>query len=299
MEALNTERLMYRREEFKSLPSEKQAAIIYKHRAERRKMGVTMTDWNDPDFVRVRYVRYADDVLMGIAGPKDLVKNIRDRVMAFTKSNLKLTLTGGEITHIGAGKVKFLGMWISVVPHSKFPRRFGKVLEKKKRVKNRLLLHKQIKKERVLKIVRRVLIKALGDEHPRKVYSLVVGDKVDILKQKIAELPESLLEWSGTYRKFLEALSGTLFYVPDHLKKDLVAFEAKIADWEKKLKEGNSDPKKRYKEIVGRYDVLPPQIEAPLEEIRANLRRRGLISKSNKPIAVRRFAHVPDDLIVK
>jgi group II intron reverse transcriptase/maturase len=298
-EAVNAERRIYRRKEFKSLPPEKQAAIISKHRAERRKMGVTMTDWNDPDFVRVRYVRYADDVLMGIAGPKDLVKKIRDRVMAFTMLNLKLTLTGGEITHIEAGKVKFLGMWISAVPHSKFSRRFGKVLEKKKRVKNRLLLQKQIKKERVLKIVRRVLIKALGDEHPRKIDSLVVGHKVDILKQKIAELPESSLEWSGTYRKFLKALSSNLFYVPVHLKKDLVALEAKIADWEKTLMEGNPDPKKRYKEVVGRYDALPPQIEAPLEEIRSKLRQRGLISKSNKPIAVGRFIYVPDDLIVK
>jgi hypothetical protein len=298
-EAVNAERRIYRRKEFKSLPPKKQAAIISKYRAERRNMGVTITDWNDPDFVRVRYVRYADDVLMGIAGPKDLVKKIRDRVMAFTMLNLKLTLTGGKITHIGAGKVKFLGMWISAVPYSKFSRRFGKVLEKKKRVKNRLLLQKQIKKERVLKIVRRVLIKALGDEHPRKVDSLVVGNKVDILKQKIAELPESSLEWSGTYRKFLKALSSTLFYVPVYLKKDLVALEAKIADWEKKLMEGNLDPKKRYKEVVGRYDALPPQIEAPLEEIRSKLRQRGLISKSNKPIAIGRFMYVPDDIIVK
>jgi hypothetical protein len=127
----------------------------------------------------------------------------------------------------------------------------------------------------------------------------VVGHKVDILKQKIAELPESSLEWSGTYRKFLKALSSTLFYVPVHLKKDLVALEAKIADWEKTLMEGNPDPKKRYKEVVGRYDALPPQIEAPLEEIRSKLRQRGLISKSNKPIAVGRFIYVPDDLIVK
>jgi retron-type reverse transcriptase len=43
-EAVNAERRIYRRKEFKSLPPEKQAAIISKHRAERRKMGVTMTD---------------------------------------------------------------------------------------------------------------------------------------------------------------------------------------------------------------------------------------------------------------
>jgi hypothetical protein len=235
---------------------------------------------------------------MGIAGPKNLVEKIRARVMTFTMSNLKLTLTGRKITHLGAGKVKFLGMLISVVPYSKSPRRLGKALEKKKRVKNRLLLQKQIKKERVLKIVRRAIIKALGDGHPRKVDSFVVGDKVAILKQKIAELPKSLLEWSVIYRKYIEALFATLDYKQDHLKKDLVDFEAKIVDWEKELMKGNSDSKKRSKKIVGRYHVLPLQIEAPLEEIRAKLRRIGLISKSNKPVALRRFFNVPDDLIV-
>lgn len=267
---------------------------------EHRKMSsVTMTDWNDPDFVRVRYVRYADEVLIGIAGPKKLVIKIRDRVMVFTNSILNLKLTGGEFTHIGAGKVKFLGMWISAVPHSKFSRGVGKALEKKNRVKNMLRLQKQIKKERVLKIVRRVLIKALGDDHSRKVDFLAVGNKVDILKQKIAELPEFSLEWAGTYRKFITALSGTLFYVPDHLKKDLGALEVKISDWEKDLTKSNLDPKKCYKELAGRYNAFPLQIEAPLEEIRAKLRQWGLISKSNKPIAVGRFIHISDDLIIK
>ena len=75
-------------------------------------------------------------MLLGIAGSKDLVTKVRNKILAFTKSDLKLNLTGGEITHIRAGKVKFLGMWISFVPYSKFPRRFGKELENKKRAKN-------------------------------------------------------------------------------------------------------------------------------------------------------------------
>lgn len=151
LEAVNAERREYRRKEFKLFPPEKQAAIMLKHSSDLRKLGVTMTDWNDPNFVGIRYVRYVDDLLLGIAGSKDLVRKIRNRILAFTKSDLKLDLTSGEITHIAVGKVKFLGMWISTLPHSKFPRRIGKALEKKKRVKNIILLQKKIKEERLLK----------------------------------------------------------------------------------------------------------------------------------------------------
>jgi hypothetical protein len=101
-----------------------------------------------------------------------------------------------------------------------------------------------------------------------------------------------------TYRKFLEELSATLFYVPERLKKDLVAFEAKIADWENNLMKDNPYPKKHYREMVGKYQSFPIQITAPLEEIRAKLRQRGLISKANEPVALRRFFNEPDYRIV-
>merc|ERR1712127_31037 len=117
--------------------------------------------------------------------------------------------TGGEITHIGAGKVKFLGMWISGVPHSKFPRRFGKTVEKKKRVKNRLLLQKKIKEERLLKVVRRALLKALKDKRTRNIDSLEARGKVEALKFHISQMPEFSKEWISTYRQFLQALAGT------------------------------------------------------------------------------------------
>lgn len=101
------------------------------------------------------------DLLLGIASPKVLVEKIRDRLITFAKSDLKLNLIGGKVTHIGAGKIKFLGMVISGVPFSKFPRKFRKRLEKVKRVKNRIKLLKEIKNERGLKVVRTVLRKAL------------------------------------------------------------------------------------------------------------------------------------------
>jgi retron-type reverse transcriptase len=181
-DVLNTERWVYRKKDFERLFLEQQAIIIPERKAEFRKMGMAVADWNDPNFIRVRYVRYVDDLLLGIAGPKVLVVKIRDRLVTFAKSDLKLNLTGGEIMHIGAGKVKFLGMMISAIPLTKSPKRFGKRLEKIRKVKNKIKLQKEARDERELKIVRTVLRKAL------KGASRVV-DKPDI-KSKISALRE-------------------------------------------------------------------------------------------------------------
>jgi retron-type reverse transcriptase len=296
--AINIECRKYQKKEFKMFLPEKQAIITSKHKADKCKLGTTFTDWNDPNFVRINYVRYADDLLLGIAGSKDLVLKIRNRILTFAKSNLKLNLMNGKITHIEAGKVKFLGMWISAAPCSKFPQRFRKISEKKKRVKNRLLLQKNVKDERLMKVVRCTLLKVLKDNRTKKNIDFVkIRETVEALKYQISQLPEFSKEWISTYRQFLQALSRTILFVPEHLKKDLDNLEAKILKWEVEL--GTVDSKKKYNELVGRYGVLPPQIEAPLTEIREKLRQEGLISKSNKPKAIGRFIHISDDFIIK
>jgi hypothetical protein len=89
-----------------------------------------------------------------------------------------------------------------------------------------------------------------------------------------------------------------MVFVPYELKKPLEAAKQAVDQWEKDLSLFEEDPKKRYKELVDRYDVLPLQINAPLVDIKAKLRDRGIISKSNKPRAIGRLIHVPDDKIV-
>ncbi|OAE31780.1 hypothetical protein AXG93_3072s1030 [Marchantia polymorpha subsp. ruderalis] len=76
---------------------------------------------------------------VGIAGPRELVATVKSRIVQFVNSELHLELTGGSISHISAESVKFLGMEIKVVPSSKLRRRFGKAMEKRRRVRNRSL----------------------------------------------------------------------------------------------------------------------------------------------------------------
>jgi group II intron reverse transcriptase/maturase len=70
----------------------------------------------DPDFRRLRYLRYADDFLLGFIGPKKEAEAIRDRLGEFLGQKLKLTLSAEKtlITHAADEKAKFLGYEITV-----------------------------------------------------------------------------------------------------------------------------------------------------------------------------------------
>ena len=73
-------------------------------------------DPNDPDYRRLRYVRYADDHLLGFAGPKAEAEQIKHRLAAFLRDDLKLELSQEKtlITHARTGAAKFLGYEITV-----------------------------------------------------------------------------------------------------------------------------------------------------------------------------------------
>jgi hypothetical protein len=70
----------------------------------------------DPDYRRLRYLRYADDFLLGFAGPKKEAETIRDRLGEFLSQKLKLTLSVAKtlITHAADEKANFLGYEITV-----------------------------------------------------------------------------------------------------------------------------------------------------------------------------------------
>ena len=58
-------------------------------------------DPNDPGYRRLRYVRYCDDWLLGFAGPKHEAEQIKSRIAAFLREELKLELSQSKtlITH--------------------------------------------------------------------------------------------------------------------------------------------------------------------------------------------------------
>src|ERR1700730_5643585 len=70
----------------------------------------------EPDYRRLRYVRYADDFLLGFTGPRKEAEEIRQRLGEFLEQQLKLTLSAEKtlISHATDDKAKFLGYEIKV-----------------------------------------------------------------------------------------------------------------------------------------------------------------------------------------
>jgi len=68
-------------------------------------------DMADPTYRRLHYIRYADDWLLGFAGPKAEAEEIKVRLQAFLHDHLKLELSAEKtlITHAGDKAARFLG----------------------------------------------------------------------------------------------------------------------------------------------------------------------------------------------
>ena len=73
-------------------------------------------DPQDPAYRRLRYVRYADDILLGFAGPKTEAEAIKCRLGQFLRDELKLELSETKtlITHARTDAARFLGYEITV-----------------------------------------------------------------------------------------------------------------------------------------------------------------------------------------
>jgi len=78
----------------------------------RRKLRkTTCANQFDPNYRRLRYIRYADDFLLGLAGPKDDAEKIKEQLTTFLHETLKLDLSPEKtlVTHALTEKASFLG----------------------------------------------------------------------------------------------------------------------------------------------------------------------------------------------
>lgn len=73
--------------------------------------------YHGDDYKRLRYVRYADDFLLGLAGTKEDAEQIKARIATFLRDHLKLELSQEKtlIGHAGHQPARFLGYEIVVM----------------------------------------------------------------------------------------------------------------------------------------------------------------------------------------
>jgi group II intron reverse transcriptase/maturase len=80
-----------------------------------RQARLPSVDCHDPGYRRLRYTRYADDVLLGFAGPKHEAEDIKRRLTEFMRDDLRLELSAEKtlITHARTSAARFLGYEIT------------------------------------------------------------------------------------------------------------------------------------------------------------------------------------------
>lgn len=74
-------------------------------------------DCHDPEYRRLRFIRYADDFALAFCGPKAEAEEIKHRLKTFLREELKLELSEAKtlITHARSGTARFLGYDIHVI----------------------------------------------------------------------------------------------------------------------------------------------------------------------------------------
>ena len=105
-------RLIHRATYLRRTGRRREAALV-----RRQAQRLPSVDPNDPAYRRLRFVRYADDVLLGFNGPRVEAEAIKRDLGAFLRETLKLELSEAKtlLTHARTGAARFLGYEIAVL----------------------------------------------------------------------------------------------------------------------------------------------------------------------------------------
>jgi hypothetical protein len=92
----------------KARDSDDGAAIKALHKRQRQ---TPACDYRDPNYARLRYARYADDFLLGFAGPREEALVIKAKIRDWLRDNLQLELAEEKtlITHGRTEAARFTG----------------------------------------------------------------------------------------------------------------------------------------------------------------------------------------------
>lgn len=95
----------------------KKGLFIEAHTARRLMQQVPSLDPLDPNYRRLRYIRYADDWLIGFSGSHEEAEEIKREIGIFLRENLKLELSETKtlISHARTEAARFLGYDIVVL----------------------------------------------------------------------------------------------------------------------------------------------------------------------------------------
>jgi len=103
-------RILDKASKFRKKGMKKEAEVLRK-----QQLQLPYYDPNDDQYRRLKFVRYADDFLLGFAGPKAEAEEIKEKLRTFLHEELKLELSQEKtvITHARTSVARFLGYEIA------------------------------------------------------------------------------------------------------------------------------------------------------------------------------------------
>lgn len=101
------------KKEIQEAQRKKQIELCRKLKQQRRR--IPAGDTYDPDFRRLKYIRYADDFILGLIGPKSEALEIKEKIRQFLQT-IKFTLSDEKtlITHATDSQARFLSYEINM-----------------------------------------------------------------------------------------------------------------------------------------------------------------------------------------
>jgi hypothetical protein len=193
----------------KKCKNQKRNNFLRRKRKEAHKLGLKYTKIDD-SYIRVKYIRYADDLLIGVRGSKELAQKILKTVKFFLKSHLHLLVNEDKssIIHSYSRKIPFLGMLIHNVNKSHIPFRKSREIENKRRKRSRIMNRINALKNRQAKVFRDDCLKLFRNkiETFRENKDILRKDFLELIKHSV--IFNDLKNFSNrtVYREFIKQL---------------------------------------------------------------------------------------------
>lgn len=108
---------------------------------------------NDQDMIYIKYVRYANNFLIGVLAKKKFVLKLKSQVLTWIENELRFEINEEKtkLTNVYNDTVRFLGMTIHCVKSKHLSISKSKAIEKKVRIMNRIKIRKNIINNRISK----------------------------------------------------------------------------------------------------------------------------------------------------
>lgn len=198
----------------------------------------------DEEFVRIKYVRYGSEFIVGVRGSLELATKIKILIENFLKGILHLTLNTQKtkIINTYSDKVPFLGVLIYNIDEKDLPYKNSRAIENEKRVAKRNQIVKANLTNKILKFTRQKILFALNSEKHREVI-LDLGREV-VGKVKNVRAAFSVME---------QAVNKLI--VQDSLEKELKAVKISINKNRKQVSDTDVHLKKKPTIIIDKVLV--------------------------------------------